>query len=244
MKKELEEHGFVVVKDVFDASQVDNILKIISEANTANPVFRKSKDLFAIRQFFKQIPDAVDAVLQPGLKHIIREVAGSDYFIVKAIYFDKPSSSNWFVSWHQDLTISVDKKIDGAGFGPWTVKEGQFTVQPPLGILEDNFTIRVHLDNTTKENGALKVIPKSHLKAIYRPETIDWQKEKEIDCEVPKGGIMIMKPLLLHSSGRTTNSECRRVIHIEFSRSKLPGGLHWAELIIPQLVPTENSISG
>ncbi|HTE24044.1 phytanoyl-CoA dioxygenase family protein [Flavitalea sp.] len=235
MKQDLEEHGFVVVKDVFQAKQVDNILKIIGRVDISNPVFRKSKELFAIRQFFKQIPEVVDAVMQPGLKHIIHEIAGSDYFIVKSIYFDKPSTSNWFVSWHQDLTISVDKKINVTGFGPWTVKEGQFAVQPPLAILEDNFTIRVHLDDTTKENGALKVIPQSHLKAIYRAETIDWQKEREIDCEVPMGGIMIMKPLLLHSSGRTTNNESRRVIHIEFSRSELPVGLQWAELVPRQL---------
>jgi len=42
---------------------------------------------------------------------------------------------------------------------------------------------------------------------------------------------MIMKPLLLHSSGRTTNNEKRRVLHIEFSRSSLPGNLNWAERI-------------
>jgi ectoine hydroxylase-related dioxygenase (phytanoyl-CoA dioxygenase family) len=67
------------------------------------------------------------------------------------------------------------------------------------------------------------------LKGIYRPETIDWQKEKEVFCKVSKGGIMIMNPLLLHASNRTTNNKKRRVIHIEFSNQKLPMGLNWAE---------------
>jgi hypothetical protein len=40
---------------------------------------------------------------------------------------------------------------------------------------------------------------------------------------------MTMKPLLLHAPGRTTNSNKRRVIHIEFSRLALPEGLNWAE---------------
>ena len=40
---------------------------------------------------------------------------------------------------------------------------------------------------------------------------------------------MIMKPLLLHSSRRTTNNEKRRVIHLEFSNMELPEGLKWAE---------------
>ena len=102
-------------------------------------------------------------------------------------------------------------------------------MQPPLDISQNIFTIRIHLDDTNEHNGALKVIPKSHLKGIYRPETINWETETEIICKVPKGGIMIMRPLLLHSSGRTTSSKKRRVIHIEFSNMELPDELKWAE---------------
>lgn len=40
---------------------------------------------------------------------------------------------------------------------------------------------------------------------------------------------MIMKPLLLHSSSRTTNGNQRRVIHIEFASTKLAEPLNWAE---------------
>jgi hypothetical protein len=38
------------------------------------------------------------------------------------------------VAYHQDLTVSVDKKVEIEGFGPWTVKQNQFAVQPPLPI--------------------------------------------------------------------------------------------------------------
>jgi ectoine hydroxylase-related dioxygenase (phytanoyl-CoA dioxygenase family) len=73
------------------------------------------------------------------------------------------------------------------------------------------------------------VVPQSHQKKIYRPETIDWTVETETTCCVKKGGIMIMKPLILHSSGRTTNDRKRRVIHLEFSNQELPVPLKWAE---------------
>ena len=125
--------------------------------------------------------------------------------------------------------ISVNKKIEIEGYGPWTAKQNQFAVQPPIGVLENIFTIRIHLDDTDKNNGALKVIPNSHLKHIYRPENIDWKKESEDICELKKGGIMIMKPLLLHSSNRTTNNNKRRVIHIEFSNIELPTEIKWSE---------------
>mgnify|MGYP002151884467 FL=1 len=114
-------------------------------------------------------------------------------------------------------------------FGPWTVKQNQFAVQPPLSILENSSTIRIHLDDTSEFNGALKIIPGSHLKQIYRPETINWENEKEVICNVSKGGVMFMKPLILHSSGRTSNNNRRRVIHIEFSSIELPNELLWAE---------------
>jgi ectoine hydroxylase-related dioxygenase (phytanoyl-CoA dioxygenase family) len=231
MKEDILNQGFAIVDNVFTDEEIDDLLLTILQVDTSKPTFRKTTDLFAIRQFLKEVPASVNKVFTDKLSKIISELFGDEYFVVKSIYFDKPESSNWFVSYHQDLTISVDKKLDIDGFGPWTTKQNQFAVQPPLHILQDNFTIRIHLDNTNEENGALKVIPASHLKGIYRPETIDWTIEKEMSCNVKKGGVMFMKPLLLHSSGRTTNNNKRRVLHIEFSRSLLPENLNWAERI-------------
>ncbi|MCH5717393.1 phytanoyl-CoA dioxygenase family protein [Niabella hibiscisoli] len=230
-KAQIAEHGFSVIESVYTNEEVDAVLQIIGKADTSKDTFRQSNDLFAIRQFLKELPDVLPVLLNGRLKALISNLLGTHYFIVKSIYFDKPESSNWFVAYHQDLTISVDRKTDIPGFGPWTVKQNQFAVQPPLSILENNFTLRIHLDNTTEENGALKVVPGSHLKGVYRPETIDWTTEREVSCAVPEGGVMIMKPLLLHSSGRTTNNNKRRVVHIEFSATELPQTLQWSERI-------------
>jgi hypothetical protein len=222
-------NGFAIIENIYSSCEVEQMLAAVSEGDKTKETFRVSADLFAIRQFLKEIPQIVGLIFNDKLKTIIQEFFGKDYFVVKSIYFDKPEASNWYVSYHQDLTISVDKKVTIEGFGPWTVKQNQFAVQPPLHILENNFTIRIHLDDTDENNGALKVIPQSHLKGIYRPETIDWRIETETACAVSAGGIMIMKPLLLHSSGRTINQKKRRVIHIEFSNQELPAEIKWAE---------------
>ena len=229
MKAEILNDGFAIIEKVFTEEEINNLLDIISKADTSKPTFRKTNDLFAIRQFFKEMPEALNVVFNKKLTTLIQDYFGDNYFVVKAIYFDKPEDSNWFVSYHQDLTISVDKKIELEGYGPWTIKQNQFAVQPPLDILKSNFTIRIHLDETNDQNGALKIIPKSHLKGIYRPETIDWSQETETFCCVGKGGIMFTKPLLLHASNRTTNNNKRRVLHIEFSKHELPNNLNWAE---------------
>jgi ectoine hydroxylase-related dioxygenase (phytanoyl-CoA dioxygenase family) len=228
-KIQLNNNGFTTVENIYSSDEVEQILATIEQVDISKPTFRKSTDLFAIRQFLKEIPQTAKLIFNDNLKTIVRQLFGDDYFVVKSIYFDKPETSNWFVSYHQDLTISVDKKVDIQHFGPWTVKQDQFAVQPPLGILKNIFTVRIHLDDTDENNGALNVIAKSHLKGIYRPETIDWKTETETICKVPKGGLMIMKPLLLHSSSKTTNNKKRRVIHIEFSNAKLPTEIQWAE---------------
>jgi hypothetical protein len=66
---------------------------------------------------------------------------------VKATLFDKTPDANWLVPWHQDLTISVKERVDIDGFGPWTVKAGVLSVQPPVSILERMLAIRIHLDD-------------------------------------------------------------------------------------------------
>lgn len=228
-KSHILEYGFSIINDVFSADEVEKIISVLNGIDTSRENFRKSEDLFAIRQFLKEIPEIKDFIFNNNIQRIIKEIFGEKYFVVKSIYFDKPETSNWYVAYHQDLTISVDKKLELPNFGPWTTKQNQFAVQPPLNILENIYTIRIHLDDTDENNGALKVVPKSHSKGVYRPETIDWTIEKEKICNVEKGGIMLMKPLTLHGSNRTTNGKKRRVIHIEFSDMELPEVLQWAE---------------
>ncbi|MFT3750243.1 MAG: phytanoyl-CoA dioxygenase family protein [Agriterribacter sp.] len=222
-------NGFATINNIHTTEEVEKILEQISQANSDKETFRKSADLFAIRQFLKEVPSVIDIIFNDDLKSVLTQLFGDKYFVVKSIYFNKPQTSNWYVSYHQDLTISVDKKLELKGFEFWTTKQNQFAVQPPLDVLQNIVTVRIHLDETDENNGALKVVPHSHSKGIYRPEANDWAIESEVSCNVSKGGVMLMKPLLLHSSGRTTNNRQRRVIHIEISNQELPTELNWAE---------------
>ena len=228
-RQNIEINGFTTVPEIYSAGEINTIVTLIDSVGSDKTTFRKTDDLFAIRQFLKEVPGAANVVFNDKLKAMIKELFGDGYFAVKSIYFDKPEKSNWFVAWHQDLTISVNQKTDTPGYGPWTVKQDQFGVQPPLNILQDNFTIRIHLDDADEGNGALKVIPRSHAKGIFRPENIDWQIEIETVCAVRAGGVMVMRPLLLHASNRTTSNKPRKVIHIEFSKMELPEELQWSE---------------
>jgi ectoine hydroxylase-related dioxygenase (phytanoyl-CoA dioxygenase family) len=228
--EKLAEDGFTIIENVYNDTEIVALVDKINRIDSSNPTFRKNNGLFAIRQFLKEVPEIIPIIFTDRLNSIINRLFGDDYFVVKSIYFDKPEESNWFVAYHQDLTISVDKKVDLHGFSSWTNKYNQFAVQPPLNILERNFTIRIHLDDTNENNGALKVIRGSHCEGICRVENVDWSTENEHICKVNTGGVMLMRPLLFHASNRTTNNKRRRVIHIEFSNIKLPKEIKWAEV--------------
>lgn len=221
--------GYSIHPEIYSAEEIDDILKIIDKPAINNSSFRKNDALYAVRDFISAFPSLIPILFNPQLKELLHDKFGDGYFISKSIYFDKPPNSNWFVAYHQDLTISVDKKVKMPGFNSWTVKHEQFSVQPPIPILENNFTVRIHLDDTDNSNGALRVIPGSHLKGICRTDKINNINDGEVICSVPKGGVMLMRPLLLHASSKSASQSRRRVIQLEFSKQELPEPLQWSE---------------
>jgi hypothetical protein len=150
---------------------------------------------------------------------------------VRGIYFDKTPETNWLVAWHQDLTIAVRDKIDVRGYGPWSLKEGVPHVQPPVQLLEQMLTVRLHLDDCDESNGALHVIPGSHRSGRLSTEAIRRLRSEQITvvCRVAAGDALLIRPLLLHSSGRSRSGGHRRVLHIEYASFALPHGLQWNE---------------
>jgi hypothetical protein len=150
---------------------------------------------------------------------------------VRAIYFDKSPETNWTVAWHQDLTIAVRNRIDVPGFGPWSIKGGVPHVQPPVHALEQMLTVRLHLDECDESNGALRVFPGSHRAGRLSAEAIQELRGRQLAtvCCAAAGDALLMRPLLLHSSGRSRSAGHRRVLHIEYSSFSLLDGLQWHE---------------
>ena len=145
------------------------------------------------------------------------------------MFFDKTVESNWRVPWHQDLTIAVARRIETEGFGPWSIKDGVVHVQPPLEILRKMAAVRLHLDACDENNGALRVIPGSHLGGELDAEGIGAEtgSGQTVTCELSKGGALVMRPLLLHASASAKSPSHRRVLHIEYVGDELPNGLEW-----------------
>ena len=150
---------------------------------------------------------------------------------VRSILFDKNSAQNWPVAWHQDLTITTTTQKEVSGYGPWSQKDGSPHVQPPTELLSQMITIRLHLDDTPSENGALSVIPKSHLLGkIPSSELSTEQLKNPVTCACAEGDILLMSPLILHRSSRAQKPARRRVLHFEYAPQKaLHPDLQWFE---------------
>jgi ectoine hydroxylase-related dioxygenase (phytanoyl-CoA dioxygenase family) len=224
-KIELESKGFSITPQLYSGSE----LGFIKELFDKNASFSENVLVYSIRKLLKTIPELSTLLFNKNLIELINELGGPDYFLTKSIYFDKPENSNWFVSYHQDLSISVSDKFEIDGYKNWTVKKNQFGVQPPIEVLEKTITLRIHLDNTDQSNGALKVILNSHKKGITRFEKEWAEQEEEAICNVREGAVMLMKPLTFHASKRSQSGNRRRVIHLEFCNQELESPLVWSE---------------
>jgi ectoine hydroxylase-related dioxygenase (phytanoyl-CoA dioxygenase family) len=156
---------------------------------------------------------------------------GTKARVVRGLLFDKTPDANWKVAWHQDLSIAVRQRIEVPGFGPWSNKAGVTHVQPPVAVLENMITVRLHLDDCGPENGPLRVLPGSHSAGVLAPASIgQWTRDvAPVDCHVAAGGAVVMRPLLLHASSTANCPGHRRVVHLEFASGPLPGGLEWFE---------------
>jgi hypothetical protein len=221
--------GFALLHHVYRKKEVD-LLK-----NKIHQYFKETgatDNAYSIRNLLAEIPSLQPLVFTSNLLQVLKKIS-PDLFLTKALYFDKSPDANWYVTWHQDISISVSKRIETEGFTGWTTKNEMHGVCPPEEILHDTVTIRIHLDDTEEANGALKIIPGSHKKKLSDDEIkLITQNSVPYVCDVPTGGIHIMKPLLLHASSKATKQGHRRVIHLEFNTVALPNGLEWAEKLL------------
>lgn len=111
-KIELENNGYSLISNIYSIQEVNEILSLIEIIDSNNSSLVKTKDLFAIRQLLKVKPELSELLFNKNLIQLLNTLFSTEYFLTKAIYFDKPSNSNWFVPYHQDLSISVDQKLN------------------------------------------------------------------------------------------------------------------------------------
>jgi ectoine hydroxylase-related dioxygenase (phytanoyl-CoA dioxygenase family) len=217
--KQFVKDGFALTPRLLTAVECDKTVTRLSQSQS---------DAKGSRSLLSQLwcTDLAAHIRQsPTLSALIPD----DYVAVQCTYFEKSLGHNWLVPLHQDLSIPVAQRVDYPGLNGWSLKEDALYVQAPLNVLQQLVAVRVHLDDCGVTDGALRVVPGSHLHGVLTPEAaIDLRDAgAEVECTVQHGGVLAMRPLLLHSSSKSTGRSRRRVLHYLFGPSKLPFGLQW-----------------
>jgi Phytanoyl-CoA dioxygenase (PhyH) len=218
----VEESGFATIDSYLDLDSIDLLIQAITALHL-------SSGRAGIRNLLKLSPHIQQLAQSQEIHDLVEPILGDGARVVRGIFFDKQPGTNWKVPWHQDRTIAVKNRVEVPNYHPWSMKGGIPHVQPPTAILDHMLTVRIHLDKTDESNGALKIIPGSHCHGKLADVEIDrWkQLSSGISCNLEPGGILLMRPLLLHSSSLATIPSHRRVIHLEYASCELPSGLEW-----------------
>ncbi len=216
----VEQQGFEIVPECLQASDVEDLTAAIEHA----PLHRSRAGVRNVLQI-----DAVRKLALDGsILKFARAVLGEQALPFRATLFDKSPDSNWLVVWHQDTALPLLARKNVAGWGPWSVKEGVVCAHAPAEALDQVLAIRIHLDESKTENGPLRVLPGTHKSGVLSDDAIHALSLNvtEALCQVPLGGLLLMKPLLVHASSKVLHSKRRRVLHIEYcSEATFPGGL-------------------
>lgn len=228
---QIEQDGYAVLENSIDSDTLELLEKELQHVEIDHLASQRAGKAFGLRNLMTAAPLTRDLANSPSLRSIVEPVLGVTARVVRAIYFDKHKDANWKVAWHQDLTIAVREQRDVEGFRAWSVKAGITHVQPPVAVLEQMLTLRVHMDDANETNGALRVLPGTHRYGRLEPHQIQHFKQQQelVTCSVARGGILAMRPLLLHSSLPSLNPSHRRVLHFEYASTDLPAGLEWFE---------------
>ncbi len=210
---EVEQRGFAILPEVLTRSEIERL----DESLKRNSLPRTRAGMrHALRH-----PAVREIARDPRLRAIAQQVLACEPFPFRATLFDKSPASNWLVVWHQETALPLQERHEIPDWGPWSVKDGVIYAHAPASALSRVVALRLHLDDSTHENGPLRVLPGTHKMGVLTDDGIHGLSTQvtAVDCLVPRGGVLVMRPLIIHASSKSRSAKPRRVLHIEYATS-------------------------
>jgi ectoine hydroxylase-related dioxygenase (phytanoyl-CoA dioxygenase family) len=210
-----DEWGFAIVPSVLSPEEVQGLVAGFDSSSVA-----RSKA--GIRHVLRHQAVA-DIAKDPRLIGIAQDVLGSTAQPFRATLFDKSAEANWLVVWHQDTALPLRHRREIPGWGPWSIKNEVVYAHAPANALSKVLALRVHLDDSNEHNGPLRVLPGTHKDGVLSDDALQELSAQTAatECLVSPGGVLAMRPLLVHSSSKSKSAISRRVLHIEYAESMI-----------------------
>jgi hypothetical protein len=217
----LEVTGFVVLPGVVSEAQCRAILARLA-GHDAGAGSRNLLEEDWCTELATSLRDTLE--LGPAL---------ADSVAVQCTYFDESTHSHWLMPLHQDLRVPVRQRVTMPELAGWSVEESTLFVQLPPEVVGKMTAVRLYLDDSTDGNGSLRVVSGSHRLGRLRPEQMRACRNArgEVVCATFRGGVVAMRPLILHASVRSKVRRPRRTLHFLYGPRELPYGLAWVRAV-------------
>jgi ectoine hydroxylase-related dioxygenase (phytanoyl-CoA dioxygenase family) len=211
VSRSIENNGYGIVPQVVTSEDIRCLLPDLEQSTS-------QRNRAGVRHLLNN-PAVARLATDQRMLGIAQSVLGHDAFPFKATLFHKSSEANWLITWHQDTALPLCEKQQTPGWGPWSTKEGVIYAHAPASALERVVALRLHLDDSMEENGPLRVVPGSHRGGVLSDEQIEniVDKSEPVTCLVEQGGVIVMRPLIIHASSKSHSDKPRRVLHIEYA---------------------------
>jgi ectoine hydroxylase-related dioxygenase (phytanoyl-CoA dioxygenase family) len=205
--------GFWIDENIFRLDECDRLTESVCGNGTP-------RSRAGARHLMSQ-PAVAALACDPRLLRIARQALGDSAVPFRATLFEKSGQSNGLVVWHQDTALPLAERFDDPAWGPWSEKAGIHYAHAPTWALARVVALRVHLDDSHASNGPLRVIPGSHRQGVLSDEQVFELAKMQAahECVVARGGVLAMRPMVIHSSSKSQTSQPRRVLHLEYADS-------------------------
>lgn len=194
-KEYFAENGFLKLSQVISPLFLDELRTAV---DTICSVENHDSDCSVLESSNKKFVVAIDKIIaksdsifaellgSPLLLSIAESLCGPDFFPVQDFIVIKTLGDQNEIKWHQDVITEAHEKT---------------------------FMIGFYLDPANNENGALRVIPKSHKSNL---SICELQKMEYQWLDMEAGDVLIHDLKMAHSSGELTSFPQRRVVYFEF----------------------------
>jgi hypothetical protein len=260
-----EQDGFVIRESVLTPSEIDEVTGACEELCArlaAHSTEVQKVDVSSFYVFETDEPLNVMIKWEPGSRDVIQGVE-------PLVHLD-PVLERY--AWHEAFTVPSRELLGVDEVGLFTEKlnvkragvGGAYALHRDLPYwlgdakdVERMVTVLLALDDATAANGALEVLPKSHLidDLPYKQSALEFERNEldpermdtsaMVPVEVPAGSAIYFGPRLVHRSGANSSGEHRRAVLYTYQRAGLRDqrdiNRAWFESMRAAAGPTSNS---
>jgi phytanoyl-CoA hydroxylase len=224
-KRSWRENGYLAIEGILSPQKVEILRREADALSARAQGLTESTDRFKLKAFdtggtmLQQVAEPHELggewmalTRDPNVLDVVEELLGPNILLYYSMLMMKPPRQGFTAPWHQDFAFFVHDRTD-------------------------LLACQIYLDDSTLENGCIRVVPGSHrwglinhfkdgqFTGVVQGDTSAYD-EQEVAMPMAAGGMLVWHSLTLHSSHPNRSEKPRRAIVLEYKNpeARLLGG--------------------